>query len=60
MRKYTLNDINFNPEPITFFEPDPNYKPDQKAIEESAQKNRELFEEFQKVCKRKIMRRIMR
>ena len=51
MRKYTLNDLNFNPEPITFFEPDPNYKPDQKAIEESAQKNRELLKEFQNECK---------
>ena len=33
MRQYTMDDIRFNPEPLTLFEPDPNYKPNEEELE---------------------------
>lgn len=52
MREYTLNDIRFNPEPLTLFEPDPNYKPNEEELEQGFEKNRELIREMQIELKR--------
>ena len=52
MREYTLNDIRFNPEPLTLFEPDPNYKPNEEELEQGFKKNRELIREMQTELKR--------
>lgn len=52
MREYTLNDIRFNPEPLTLFEPDPNYKPNEEELEQGFKKNRELIREMQIELKR--------
>ena len=52
MREYTLNDIRFNPEPLTLFEPDPNYKPNEEELEQGFKKNRELIKEMQIELKR--------
>ncbi|MBR1627863.1 MAG: hypothetical protein IJ679_01180 [Lachnospiraceae bacterium] len=47
MREYTLNDIKFNPEPLTLFEPDPEYKPNEEELEQDFRRNRELIKEMQ-------------
>ena len=47
MRQYTMDDIIFNPEPLTLFEPDPNYKPNEEELEQGFKKNRELIREMQ-------------
>ena len=52
MREYTLNDTKFNPEPLTLFEPDPEYKPDEEVLEQGFKKNRELIKEMQKELKK--------
>ncbi len=48
MSKYTLNDINFDPAPLSKFVPDPDYKADEEEIKRGYQKNRELMERLQR------------
>ena len=52
MSEYTLNDAKFNPEPLTLFVPDPNYKVDEEKLKRDSQANRERIETFIKDFKR--------
>ena len=52
MSEYTLNDAKFNPEPLTLFVPDPNYKVDEEKLKRDSQANRERMETFIKDFKR--------
>ena len=51
MSEYTLNDMKFNPEPLTLFVPDPNYKPDEEKLQKDFKKNRELVKQFEQFRK---------
>ena len=41
----TLNDLEYSGEPLTLILPDPSYEHDEKALEESRKRNRELMME---------------
>ena len=43
MKKYALNDIAYNFKPLEIFQPDPDYKVDEKELQESIKKSRELI-----------------
>ena len=53
MSRYTLNDMAFDPEPLTLFEGDPDYKADEEDLKSGFQRNRELMEQFRQEYKRK-------
>ena len=38
MKKYALNDIAYNFKPLEIFQPDPDYKVDEKELQESIKK----------------------
>ena len=42
MKKYALNDIAYNFKPLEIFQSDPDYKVDEKELQESIKKSREL------------------
>ena len=44
MKKYALNDIAYNFKPLEIFQPDPDYKFDEKELQESIKKSRELID----------------
>ena len=52
--RYTLNDIKYDPFPLTEYTPDPDYTIDDEALKVSFKKNRELTERlFQQFEERK-------
>ena len=42
--RYSLNDIKYEPFPLTEYKPDPDYKVDDEALEVSFKMNKELME----------------
>lgn len=48
MEKYALNDIAYNFKPLEIFKPDPNYTVDEKELQESIQKSKELIARIRK------------
>lgn len=47
MKEYTLNDIKFNPAPLTFCPIGEGDNIDEKYLEEAFQKNKELMERLE-------------
>lgn len=43
MESYVLNDTTYNFKPLEIFTPDANYQVDEKELEKSIQKNKELI-----------------
>ena len=54
MSEYTLNDTNFNPEPLTLFVPDPNYRVDEEKLQKDFKENKERIEMFINDYKRMV------
>ncbi len=52
MSKIALNDFEYNFEPLELFEPDSNYKADEKELQKSIQKSQEIISFIKKYKKK--------
>ena len=56
MESYILNDVEYDFKPLEIFVPDPDYKADEKELEESIQKNKAIIARARESRKRYLQK----